>query len=207
LKTWERSWKSEVLEYIKLGKMYEPKPEDFVLLLAYLDGKSPIYGDEVLHFIVAIYPYVEVSLSPSFFLPFSAEVERTLKNLLDRKLVARTKQLYRGSERNIIKITEEGVDDARRLLKLFSDNWLLLRKTVVRPGLEVVNELEALKKTYNGKSVSELMRVLATKIGTEGTQFISHLATGSDCGWVSYVYYLARQISSEHAHTPISSWL
>jgi len=196
------TWKKRVLENFRLGKVYEPRLEDYILLLLYLDGRTPIYGEEVVHFILTIYPYAEVELSPSFFLPYSAIIENKLGELIEKKLAYRLKQNYRGTEKNIIKITEGGSDEARRLFKLFSESWLLVHNTVLRQGSEVLNELEALKKTYNGKSVTELIGLLASKLDAEGTFFIQHLSANSP-GWMNYVYYLARQISKEkHSINP-----
>ncbi|ABL78186.1 PadR family transcriptional regulator [Thermofilum pendens] len=192
----EADWKVGVAGEMGLTPVREPSLDDFVLLLLYLDGRTPIYGEEIIHFILAIYPFVSLRLSPSLYLPYFEAVSEALRRLEERGFIFRSRQAYRDGERRVVRLTETGSDEARKIFKAFSESWLLMRGVALRRGSEVLGELEALKKTYNGKGLVELARLLASKVEGDGASALNHLE-GVSKEWVEYFVYLLKRLSKE----------
>ncbi|QOJ79542.1 hypothetical protein IG193_03535 [Infirmifilum lucidum] len=173
-------WQLELSKKIGLTPVYTPSHEDFVLLLLYLDGRTPLYGEEALHVILFLYPYVPLSSSPSIFLPFSPDLEKSLISLKDRGLIEEKTEFRGGRHVNTIRLTDRGVAEARKVFSEFSNSWILVHGFVLRKGSEVISELEALKKTYNDKSPLELLKVIASKVESEGDAFVKRLRLQSE---------------------------
>ncbi len=173
-------WQLELAKKIGLTPVYTPSHEDFVLLLLYLDGRTPLYGEEVLHVILFLYPYVPLSSSPSIFLPFSPDIEKSVISLRDRGLIEEKTEFRGGRHVNAIRLTDRGVAEARKVFSAFSSSWVLVHGFVLRKGSDVVSELEALKKTYNDKSPLELLKVIASKVESEGEAFVKRFRLQSE---------------------------
>ncbi len=173
-------WHFEIAEKLELAPIYEPVLDDFLLLFLYLDGRTPFYGEETLHLCFFLYPYVSVKASPSVFLPFSQEIEDAILRLRAKDLVEEGKDFRGGRYVSMLKLSDIGVSEARKVFSTFANSWILLNGFVLRRGSEVLSELEALKKTYNGKSPLELLRVMALKIDSEGEVIIKRLGFSSE---------------------------
>ena len=160
-------WRLSILERMGLRQVHKPSLEEWVLLLLYLDGKKPVYGMETLHYIFFIYPYVDARFSTLLFAPYSPELEKSVLNLERERLIDRRAEFLNGRITTAFFLTNKGAERAKKTFFKFRESWLLLKGFIVRKGEDVVNELEALKKTYNGKSLLELLRLLASKVEAE----------------------------------------
>ncbi|WP_460025147.1 hypothetical protein [Infirmifilum sp. SLHALR2] len=191
-----QDWRLEVAKEIGLTPVFAPTHEDFTLLLLYLDGRTPSYGEEVLHVILFLYPYVPLSASPSVFIPFSSDIERSLASLKEKGLIEEKMEFRSGRYVNSIRLTDRGVAEARKVYSAFSNSWVLLNGLVLRKGADVIAELEALKKTYNDKSPLELLKVLASKAESEGEAFVKRFRLQSE-RQEKLVLGIAKQLSRD----------
>ncbi|MEZ0345988.1 MAG: hypothetical protein ABWK01_05515 [Infirmifilum sp.] len=174
------NWRVELAQQLGLVPVYTPVTEDFVLLLLYLDGRAPFYGEEILHLCFFLYPYVRVKASPTLFIPLSSDVEKAVLSLKEKGLVEERKEFRGGRYVNTVRLSDQGVSEARKVFSTFANSWILTNDFVLRKGAEMISELEALKKTYNDKTPLELLKVLASKIDSEGEAFVKRLNLESE---------------------------
>ena len=168
-------WQLETAEKIGLTPTYKPVSEDFILLLLYLDGRTPLYGEEALHLCFFLYPYVSATPSPTIFLPSAVEVENGISTLKSKGLVEEGKEFKSGRYVSVLRLSDTGVAEARKVFSTFASSWVVLHGFVFRRGSEIISELEALKKTYNNRTPLELIKLLAMKIDSEGEAFVKRL--------------------------------
>lgn len=190
-----QDWRIETAIKLGLAPVYTPAVEDFVLLFLYADGRSPVYGEEILHAALFLYPYIPLKLSPSVFLPLSSDIENSLQTLKEKGLVEERREYRSGGHVVSLRLTDKGVAEAKRLFSAFSGGWVLLNGFVLRRGSEVISEIEALKKTYNGRSALELLKLLAAKLESEGDAFLKRLELQGRSGKV--VLEIAKQLARD----------
>jgi len=160
-------WKVDVLKQANLVPWSLVGLKELTLLFLAADGRSPV-SEEVIHMCLFLYPYVEARLSPSILFPRLEELDKILDDLHMQGLIERG-----GEEKgSVIRLTEKGAAEARKLARQLADSWVLLGGFVVRKGSEVLGELEAMKKAYNGRGPLELLKLLASKLETEGENYI-----------------------------------
>ncbi|MCC6059617.1 MAG: hypothetical protein LM563_05180, partial [Thermofilum sp.] len=92
---------------------------------------------------------------------------------------------------------ERGVAEARKLTAQLSSSWVVLAGLAVRRGSEVISELEALKKTYNGRSPLELLKLLVSKLEAEGENVIWHLRGVDEKKIIQSLISVSKQLSRE----------
>ncbi|RLE59918.1 MAG: hypothetical protein DRJ35_04635 [Thermoprotei archaeon] len=173
-------WKRDQLKNMGIKEIYEPTLEEWILLTLYLDGKKPIYGLEVLQFIFFMYPYVNARFTPLFFAPYSPDIEKVLVELEQKGLVDRRTEFINGRISPAIYLTTKGEYRSKNLFKKLHSGWIVSKGFVIRIGTEILQELEALKKTYNGKSLVELLQLLASKIEAERENVFLNLPGDSE---------------------------
>ncbi len=144
------------IKYITLGK------DELLLLLLGLDNYSPIKGVLRLQFMCFLYHYFGFKFTFGPCGPYSIELMETLERLIREGFVRVYISL--DSEGNLVKafsLTEKGRIKAAYLIDYVRRNNVLLEGVAIRPGSDVISELEAIKRTYNDKSLSfMLMKVL-----------------------------------------------
>ncbi|MEM0222953.1 MAG: hypothetical protein QXS92_02340 [Thermofilum sp.] len=189
-------WKAELLKRLNLDPFHEIGPRELVLLFLLSDGRSPVVGEEVIHLCFFLYPYVDTPLSPSIILPRLSEIDRTLEALEAEGLVERRTEFVRGRYASVIRLTERGTAEAKKLQGQVQSSWIILRGMAVRRGVEILGELEALKKTYNGRSPLELLGLLVSKLEAEGDSILWHVR-GVDENVKQSIMSLVKQLSKE----------
>lgn len=189
-------WKFEVLNQLNLTPFHELGLRDLVLLFLLSDGRSPVLGEEVIHLCFFLYPYVDTPLSPSLILPRLSEVDKVLDSLESEGLIERRTEFIKGRYALVIRLTERGVAEARKVYGQITGSWVVLRGMAVRKGVEVLSELEALKKSYNGRSPFELLKLLVSKLEAEGENILWHLR-GVDEDLKNSIVSLVKQLSKE----------
>ncbi len=189
-------WKVEVLKQANLGQFYELGVRELVLLFILSDGGSPVAGEEVLHMCLFLYPYIDASLSPSLLLPRISEIEKAVEALEAEGLVERRLELVEGRYADVLRLTERGVAEAKRLHRQVQASWVVLRGVTVRRGADVLGELEALKRTYNRRSAFELFKLLVSKLESEGENILWHVR-GLDDRSRQSLLSLVKQLSKE----------
>lgn len=190
------AWKKEQLKDMGVSEVYEPELEEWILLVLYLDGKKPIYGPEVLHFLFFMYPYVDARFVPMLFAPYSPDIEKALAALEQKGLVDRRTELINGRVTASIHLSLKGELRSKNLAKRLERGWIASRGFVVRKGADILQELEAIKKTYNGKSLIELLQLLASKIEAEKENVLLNLP-GSSGDIVDVVVKYARDFQRD----------
>uniref|UniRef100_A0A7C1P0J0 Uncharacterized protein n=1 Tax=Thermofilum pendens TaxID=2269 RepID=A0A7C1P0J0_THEPE len=189
-------WKADVLKQVNLVPWSPIGLRELTLLFLAADGRSPVMGEEVIHVSLFLYPYVEARLSPSLLFPRLEELDKTLDALEEEGLIERRVEPVKGRFATVIRLTERGALEARKLAAQIAGSWVVLGGLVVRRGSEVISELEALKKTYNGRSTLELLKLLVSKLETEGENIIWHLR-GVDEKKAQSLISASKQLSKE----------
>lgn len=189
-------WKAELLKQVNLNPFREVGLRDLVLLFLLSDGRSPVFGEEIIHLCLFLYPYVDAPLSPSLIFPRLSEVDKVLESLEAEGFIERKTEFTRGRYTAVVRLTERGVVEARKLYGQLQDSWVVLRGVAVRRGVDVLGELEALKKTYNGRGPLELLKLLITKLEAEGDNILWHIR-GIDENMKHNIMSLVKQLSKE----------
>jgi DNA-binding MarR family transcriptional regulator len=190
-------WKAEVLRQANLVPWSPIGLRELTLLFLAADGRSPVTGEEVIHLSFFFYPYAEARLSPSLLFPRLEELDKVLDSLEAEGLIERSVEPFRGRLTTVIRLTERGVAEARKLTAQLSSSWVVLAGLAVRRGSEVISELEALKKTYNGRSPLELLKLLVSKLEAEGENVIWHLRGVDEKKVVQSLISVSKQLSRE----------
>uniref|UniRef100_A0A7C4BA29 Uncharacterized protein n=1 Tax=Thermofilum pendens TaxID=2269 RepID=A0A7C4BA29_THEPE len=189
-------WKAEILKQTNLAPWSSVGLRELTLLFLAADGRSPVAGEEVIHVSLFLYPYAEARLSPSLLFPRLEELDKILDSLEAEGLIERKVEPFRGRLATVIRLTERGAAEARKLAAQLSSSWVVLGRLAVRKGSEVLSELEALKKTYNGRSPLELLKLLVSKLEAEGEDIIWHLK-GVDEKKIQSLISVSKQLSKE----------
>ena len=159
-------WKRGVLGKLGLDCM-ELTPEDWVLALLYVDGKSRLMGEASLHTIFFLYPYPSFKFTTLLVTVYSEELHRVLNDLINRGLVRKKIEYINGRLVDTYFLTERGSAAAAGLVNEMTRRWVMLDGFIVREGRRILEELESLKRTYNGRSPRMLLKVILDKIRNE----------------------------------------
>jgi len=163
-------WKASVLSEMGIPAL-TLSPQEWVLLLLLADGGRPMMGELDLHlafFMMQVTPFrFELRVEPELFYVHSSELSRALEELAAKGLVRREA----SQEAELISLTERGLLEARSLAERVRRGWVFVDDVVVKEGSKVLSDLEALKKTYNGKSVYEWMKIIVDKVSSPESPF------------------------------------
>lgn len=145
----DAEWKKRVLAEMGIEDYVELGLGEIILLLVALGGK-PLQGLESLHLMLFLYPYVDSGEKLLFAAPYSAKVERELLRLEREGLVTRRSGHRNGRLTVSLVATQRGAERAKMLASKLRRSYVVFRGFAVRRGVEVLEELESLKKVYNG---------------------------------------------------------
>lgn len=156
-------WKEEAL-----GEMDIPWVElaarDWALLFLYTDGQKPVKGEESFHVALFMMRSPPLSFKPLLLSVFSRELHDAIKGLVNEGLVKRDYVYERGRLVEVYTLSPRGAQEASRLLEKLRSSWVLVGGLVAREGSKVVSEVEALKKTYNGRGVTACLKLMLDKL-------------------------------------------
>ena len=156
-------WKETALAGMGLNWV-KLTPDEWLLLLLHADGQRPVKGEESFH--ISLFMMQSPPLSFKFLLlsVFSPEVHEALKRLVEKGLVKRD-YIYEGGKLiDVYSLSPKGVGESARLLERIKNSWVLVGELVAREGSRVLSEIEALKKTYNGRGVKTYLRLILDKL-------------------------------------------
>jgi len=185
-------WKEEVLnglgfEWVRLGT------EEWVLLLLEADDRQPVRGIHSLHVMLLMARQPVFDFKPLLLGVYSPEVQRAVERLIDEGLLKRD---YVYEKRRLVEVysmTPRGEEAARRVVAKVKNSWLLIGDIVLREGSKVLSEIEAVKKTYNGRGVLESLKLILDKM--EAAEDMPGLALAED--EVEFVKRLYRSYKME----------
>ena len=174
----EIGWKSEVLrkmgiEWITLSR------DEWIILLLGLDGRAPIVGEHVFHTVFFLYPFSPFDVKPLFLTPFSPEIFALLRRLGEEGIIEKGAEIVRGEFVDIYSLTDRGLSRYRDITRRGKNRWVLLKGFVAKPFTQVAEELEALKRTYNGRSPKSILKVLLSKARSEDPVLMAQLGERS----------------------------
>ncbi|OYT61916.1 MAG: hypothetical protein B6U69_02710 [Thermofilum sp. ex4484_15] len=143
------------------------RKEVWPLILLALDNFSPLKGLARIHLMFFIYHYVGYIFKPNLLGPYSPELERSLRNLIEAGLVKVT--LVREGNRRVrvYGLTEEGKRVAKGLLNKISSSLVELGDVLIIKGNEIIKDLENLKKYYSEKPLSLLLKRCIKEVNKE----------------------------------------
>ena len=181
-------WKREVLDKAGIDWV-ELDEREWIILLLGLDGQAPIIGEHVFHVIFFLYPLAPFDVRPLFLTPFSPRVRKALTSLIRDGLIQRELEVVKGSLVDTYSLTRYGREAYAKLMRKVEGKWLLLSKFVVKPSKTVLEDLESLKRTYNGRTPKSLLRAILSKV--RGDNAILTARLGEEA--LDYLRYLLRQ--------------
>ncbi len=160
----DERWKLEIVKSIGLPTL-RLGPREWALLLLYADGQSPVRGEESFHMTFFMMQVPPVSFKPLLLSFFSPELHDAISGLVEEGLV----KVVSGEsgEPELYRLTERGLSEAAKLAESLKRSWVFVGSALVREGSKVLSELEALKKTYNGKDLIEWIDLLIKKIDSQ----------------------------------------
>lgn len=163
-------WKRQILEEIGLAST-TLTPRDWILLILLADDKRPMVGEESIHitfFMMQIPPF---NFKPLLFCVYSSELHKALEELMAEGLVRRSISFDKGKAVESIALTDKGALEAYGLVEKMRKSWVVVGDVVVREGSRVLGELEALKKTYNGKDLNDWIKLFLERIDNPESLF------------------------------------
>jgi len=169
-------WKRRVLEDMGVSEYVELGLGEVILLLAALDGK-PLLGLESLHLMLFLYPYVDSGERLLFLAPYSAKAERELLRLEREGLITRRSGRVDGRLRVILVATQRGGERSKTLAARLRRGYAVFGGFAVRRGAEVLDELAALKRVYNGLGFVEAGVRIASLILAGDERVVSRFST------------------------------
>lgn len=140
------------IKYINLDK------DELLLILLALDNYAPIKGILRLQYMCFLYHYLGFRFIFGPCGPYSIELMKTLNKLISEGFVKVYISL--DKEGNLVKtfsLTYKGRSKAAYLIDYVRRNNILLENVVIRPGSDVISEMEAIKRTYNDKSIAFIL--------------------------------------------------
>jgi DNA-binding PadR family transcriptional regulator len=164
------SWKYEVAKEMRVP-LLSLEPREWALLLLYADGQSPIKGEECFHTTYSMMAVPPFSFKPLLLSFFSPELHSAIKGLVSEGLVRVVNEGKAGAEYKLYKLSEKGLVEAARLADRVKSSWVSIGEVIFREGSKVLGEIEALKKTYNGKNVSEWLDLILKKMDSQDNIF------------------------------------
>ncbi|MEM1509511.1 MAG: hypothetical protein QW291_07625 [Thermofilaceae archaeon] len=182
----EINWKLDMLKEMGVTPI-NLRPRDWVLLLLHVGGRNPIKGEESFHttlFMMQCPPVVFKTLLLSVFSP---EIHQAIEHLIEEGLIKREYK-YEGSKLiEIYSLSPLGVEEASRLAEKASGSYMFIGGAAIRKGDDVLSELEALKKTYNGRGLKEGLKLILDKLGSKVSDFESPLEAFCDSSELDYM--------------------
>lgn len=184
-------WKLEVMKGIGLPAM-RLKPREWALLLLYADGQSPVRGEECFHMTFFMMQVPPVSFKPLLLSFFSPELHGAIRELVEEGLVKAVADESAGTE--LYRLTERGLAEAAKLVEEVKHSWVFVGSVLAREGSKVLGELDALKKTYNGKDLAEWVDLLIKKIDSQ-ENILERVFDGDEISYLKKIfkqYYKAK---------------
>ena len=163
-------WKKQILEQIGLAST-TLTARDWILLMLLADDRRPMVGEESLHIAFFMMQVPPFSFKPLLFSVYSSELHRALEELMEEGLVRRSVSFERGRAVESIALTDKGALEAYSLAEKVRKTWVLVGELVIREGSKILGELEALKKTYNGKDLNEWIKLFLDRIDNPESLF------------------------------------
>lgn len=170
-------WKLSVMKKIGLTPI-SLSARDWALLLLYAGGQAPVRGEEHFHTTLFMMQCSPLSFKTLLLSVFSPELHEAIEELVVENLVERSHEREGGRFAEVYKLSQKGSLEARRLAETVKESWVLVDNIVTRQGKEILEELEALKKTYNGKGLVEWMRIFFEKLETPDNFIESRFSKG-----------------------------
>ena len=159
----ESDWKRELLKSMEL-KPLRLRPRDWVTLMLYVDGRRPVKGEESFHVGLFMMECPPLSFKPLLLSVFSPELHEALEELVSEGLVKRDYEYEKGKLVETYKLSTRGLYEAEKLMERVRSSWVIVGDLVARRGDRVISELEALKKTYNGRALTEYLKLILDKL-------------------------------------------
>ncbi|MEM0024022.1 MAG: hypothetical protein QXG48_04070 [Thermofilaceae archaeon] len=163
-------WKRDVLNSMGLS-LVNLGAKDWVLLILHVGGQSPIKGEEILHTIFFMMQYPPFNFKPLILSVYSNELHQAIEELTEKGLVKREYVFDKGKAVEVLTLTEKGTFEAFKLAEKVEENWIAIGEVMVREGSKVLSELEAMKKTYNGRDITELLKLFLDRIDNPESTF------------------------------------
>ncbi|MEM0042795.1 MAG: hypothetical protein QXF46_01925 [Thermofilaceae archaeon] len=163
-------WKRDVLSAMGLS-LVSLSAKDWVLLILHVGGQSPIKGEEILHTIFFMMQYPPFNFRPLILSVYSNELHHAIEELTEMGLVKREYAFEKGRAVEVLALTEKGAFEASKLAEKVGESWISIGGVMVREGSKVLSELEAMKKTYNGRDITELLKLFLDRIDDPESTF------------------------------------
>ncbi len=167
-------WKLETLIDMEMSCL-ELCEEEWVILLLAVDGFSPIIGEEVFHTCFFLYPYVSFNFKPLLLSVYAQEISEALDRLREKGLLKLDFDYSGLTLKEVFKLTNEGRIIAERVIKRVKKGWIVFKDVLIRKGSKVIEDLTALKKTYNGRGPAELLRLMLNQLNSTSNIFTVRL--------------------------------
>jgi len=100
-----------------------------------------------------------------------------------------------GADYKLFRLSEKGVVEAARLADRVKSSWVSIGEVIFREGSKVLGEIEALKKTYNGKNISEWLDLVLKKIDSQDN-ILEKFFSESEIEFLRGIY---RSFKSKHS--------
>ena len=167
-------WKESVLkktglEYITLTE------EEWILLLAGADASSPILGEYTFHYIFFLYPFSPFNFKALLITPYSEQLDKCLKRMIEGGILVKEIKGVNTMVTEAYKLSLRGSTAYRNLKNRIYKKHILINDHLVRPVANILNELESLKKTYNGKELLKLLTLTIAKVKSGDLALELHL--------------------------------
>lgn len=167
-------WKESVLkkaglEYITLTE------EEWILLLAGADASSPILGEYTFHYIFFLYPFSPFNFKTLLITPYSEQLDKCLKRMIEGGILVKEIKVVNTMVTEAYKLSLRGSTVYRSLKNRIYKKHILINDYLVRPVANVLNELESLKKTYNGRELLKLLTLTVAKVKSGDLALELHL--------------------------------
>ena len=167
-------WKESVLkktglEYITLTE------EEWILLLAGADASSPILGEYTFHYIFFLYPFSPFNFKALLITPYSEQLDKCLKRMIEGGILVKEIKVVNTMVTEAYKLSLRGSTAYRNLKNRIYKKHILINDHLVRPVANILNELESLKKTYNGKELLKLLTLTIAKVKSGDLALELHL--------------------------------
>lgn len=179
-------WKLETLRNMEINCL-ELSEEEWVILLLAVDGFSPIVGEEVFHTCFFLYPYTSFNFKPLLLSVYAQEISEAIDRLKEKGLLKLDFDYSGIALREVFKLTNEGRTVAEKIIKSVKKGWIIFRHVLIRKGNKVVEDLTALKKTYNGRGPAELLRLMLSQLNSTNNIFTVRL-NNKELSYLKKVY-------------------
>jgi len=188
------SWKYEVAKEMGIP-LLSLEAREWALLLLNADGQSPVKGEECFHATFSMMAVPPFSFKPLLLSFFSPELHSAIKGLVSEGLVRVVNEGKAGADYKLFRLSEKGVVEAARLADRVKSSWVSIGEVIFREGSKVLGEIEALKKTYNGKNISEWLDLVLKKIDSQDN-ILEKFFSESEIEFLRGIY---RSFKSKHS--------